>query len=225
MVLTDVPQSGIYYQQGAIVEIVVTLIDVQTGLPIDIQTAAGMSISLLYPDGVTTQTFPASLYTDGSDGKISYVTINDNSQVDLSQWGLYQMQGNAIVGGVALPPSYLTDFYVLKNTYGGFMPAITTPSALILYDSSGNRWAGEVSTSGVLSWTSKPFGPNQFFSFNNLVLVDENGVYWTFVISTLGVVTATQAGDFSQAQDYISLVDANGKSWLISNSQGTLVAS
>ena len=223
--ITDVPQSGIYYQQGAIVQLVVQLVDIVTGEPIPLQGGAGFSISILYPDLVTSQTFQAQLYTDGSDGMITYITKNTGAIIDLSQVGLYQMQGMAVIGGSLIPPSYATDFYVLKNTFGGAMPTIITPSAIILFDSNGIRWAGTVSSTGVISWNPQVVGPTGFLQFNNLVMVDNQGVYWKFSISTVGVVTGTPGGTFNQAQDLFSLQDINGKSWLISNNLGTLVAS
>jgi hypothetical protein len=223
--ITDVPQSGIYYQQGAIVQLVVQLIDIVTGLPIQLQAAAGLSIAILYPDLVTSQTFQAKLYTDGSDGMISYITQNTGAIINLSQVGLYQMQGMAVIGGVLTPPSYETDFYVLKNTFGGSMSTITTPSAIILFDSNGIRWAGTVSPLGVISWNPLVMGPQGFLQFNNLVMPDITGVYWEFMINDSGVVTSIPGGTFPQVQNYFFLQDINGKSWLITNNYGALLAS
>lgn len=226
MNITDVPRSGVYYQQGAIVQLVVQLIDNATGLPIQLQTASGLSISILYPDLVTTQTFAAQLYTDGSDGQITYITKNTGVVIDLSQVGLYQMQGMAVIAGTLTPPSYETDFYVLPNTFGGTMPTITTPSAIILFDTNSVRWAGTVSPLGVITWLPQTLGPTGYLQFNQLVMPDDTGAYWTFKVSLTGVVTGTLGGTFAQAQDYFFLQDINGKSWLITASEtGQLVAS
>ena len=227
MQLTDVPQSGIYYQQGAIVQIVVQLIDNQTGLPIQLQTATGLSISILYPDLVTTQSFSASLLTDGSDGYIVYTTRNTGTIIDLSQVGLYQIQGSAAVGGVQLPPSYATDFYVLGNASGNPTPPPTYNSTtLIMYDPLGIRWGITVNASGVIQTAATPTGPTNFIMFNSLVLIDTNGVYWTISIATAGTIIGTSGGSFAHALPSIILMDSNGRSWVITvSTAGALVAS
>ena len=117
-VITDVPQSGIYYQKGAIVQLIVQLLDQQTGLPIQLQAAMSLEVVLLLPDLLTVKMFPAQLYTDGSDGLIVYTTRNDGTIIDLSQVGLYQLQGTGVIGDIQMPFSYETDFYVLKNIVG-----------------------------------------------------------------------------------------------------------
>lgn len=215
MNLTDVPQSGIYYQRAAIVQLIVQILDINTGLPVQLQTANGFSISILYPDLLTSQTFVAALYSDGSDGKITYITKNDGVTIDLNQVGLYQVQGDAVIGGVSLPPTYETDFYVLPNVFGGTMPAIVTPSAIVLYDSDNVRWVGTISAPNVLSWAAQIEGPAGFFQPNALVMKDSTGLYWTITISTLGVPVFTAIGGFPQAINYFELSDINGKSWLV----------
>lgn len=226
MIITDVPESGKYFQQGAIVRLVVQLIDIETGLPIPLQTATGLTISILYPDLETSQTFPATLYTDGSDGQISYITQNDGTTIDLTQTGLYRMQGDAIIGGVSLPPSYETDFYVLPNVFGGPSVTNTTPTAIILFDSTGVRWVGTVSAGGVISWAAQISGPASYLYVNSLVMKDDLGVYWTISISTLGVISAVPGGTFPHALNYFFLADINGKSWLVTISEdGILVPS
>lgn len=224
--LLDIPDSGIYFQQGAIVQLVVQLLDINTGLPIQLQAATALTISLLYPDLVTTQSFPATLYTDGSDGKIYYTTENDGTTIDLLEFGLYQMQGTAVVGGVQLPPSYRTDFYVLKNVFGGSTMPVFTPSAVVMYDSSNVRWVGTVTSSGVLHWTALASGPNSFLQFNQLVMKDPNGVYWTLSISTVGVISGVPGGTFPEALESFFLADTANKTWIITVSDvGALVAS
>jgi hypothetical protein len=225
MVITDVPQSGIYFQQGAVVQLVVQIVDANTGLPVLLQAASGLSLAFLYPDLSVSEVFPAQLYTDGSDGKIVYTTVNTGNQIDLSEIGLYKMQGQASVGGVPML-SYETDFYVLSNTFGGVFMPIATPSAVVMFDNSNIRWVGTVSTAGVLSWVAQSSGPPTFLQFNSLIMKDDTGTYWTMSISTLGVVTGTSGGNFPHAIDKFTLVDANGKSWIITASEiGQLVPS
>jgi hypothetical protein len=214
VIITDVPNSGIYYQQGAIVQIVVELIDAETDLPVQLQAAMGLSVSVLYPDLVTSQTFSGTLYTDGSDGKIAYTTRNDGSTIDLSQVGLYQMQGNATIGGVMLPPSYATDFYVLTNVLGISSLPVFNSTAMLFYDSSGIRWALTISPSGVQSVALQPALPANFIYFHGLVMKDPAGVFWAASMSLAGVLTWAPGGSFTQALSSFSLNDSNGRSWL-----------
>lgn len=223
MNITDVPQSGIYYQQGAIVQLVVQLIDITTGDPVNLQTATGLVISVLYPDRSISQSFVASLYTDGSDGRITYTTKNDGVTVDLSQVGLYQIQGSAVVGDVALPPSYESDFYVLRNTFGGITVPITTASGLVMLDIGSVRYVGTVDPSGDLTFAQQNSGPPSFVYFNTLVMKDSDGVYWTVAMGTDGVYVATPGGSFANALNYILMNDINGKTWVITiSTQGVL---
>lgn len=220
MNITDVPNSGIYFQQGAIVQLIVQIIDINTGLPVQLQTATGLSISILYPDRTTAQTFTAALYSDGSDGMIVYTTKNDGVTIDLSQIGLYQMQGSGVISGIQLPPSYATDFYVLPNAIGTVSPAPAyTPSAVILVDSASTRWGGTVNPSGTLTWAATPSGPSSFLYVSTLVMKDASGIYWTVSISTIGVVSTVPGGSFANALDYFLLTDTNGKSWVITMSE------
>ena len=225
-VITDVPQSGVYFQQGAIVELIFQILDINTGLPVQLQTATGLSISVGYPDLVTAQTFPATLYTDGSDGRIVYTTVNNGGQVDLFQTGLYHMQGNAFIGGVAIPPSYETDFYVLPNISGSTPSAPMTPTGVVLYDVSGVRWIGTAPPSGGrLVWAASPVMPANAYAFTDFVIKDTDGTYWLASISTAGVLTWTPGGTFPNALDYLIMQDVNGKSWLVTIVNGVEVAS
>jgi hypothetical protein len=222
MNITDVPQSGARTQQGAIFQIVAQLIDFNTispsnptGDPIQLQTASGLSISILYPDGVTTLTVPAVLATDGSDGMIVYTTVNNGTQIDLSQIGLYHFQGNAVVGGVQLPPSYQDDFYVMANVTGNPSPApIYQASAVIFFDTNGVRWAQSVSPSGLSAPVLQPSGPANFLLFQNLVMVDSNGIYWKATMSTVGVLSWATTAQTASALGSFILNDSNGRSWI-----------
>lgn len=230
-VLNSIPASGIYFQQGAIIELVCQIVDVNTisptnpnGDPFQLQSANGFTISILYPDGVTTQTFVASLYTDGSDGMVTYTTRNSGSNVDLSQIGLYEMQASAIVGGVQLPPSLDMDFYVNPNVEGISTTPLFNSSALIMFDSSGVRWAGTIVT-GAITFAAQPTGPASFLEFNALVMQDTNGAYWTIGISTLGVQTGITGGSFQNALQSFILTDSTGHAWVITvNTSGKLQA-
>lgn len=219
MNITDVPTSGVYFQQGAIVQIVVEIIDINTGEPVQLQTATGLSISVLYPDLATSQVFAAEKYTDGSDGKIVYTTINDGTTIDLSQVGLYQVQGNGVVNSVPLPPTYLTDFYVLKNVVGTAMPPIFNTSSMIFYDATGVRWGLTINPSGDQTIVAQTTLPTSFIYFAGLVMKDASGIYWTASMSTGGVLTWTQGGSFSQALESFTLNDINGRSWLFTISE------
>lgn len=223
-VLTDVPQSGVYFQAGAIVKLVCRIEDID-GNPIPLQTATAMSISLLYPDRNTSVVFSASLYTDGSDGRIVYTTVNNGTDIDLSQVGLYLMQGQAVIGGIPLPPSYKTDFYVLENVTGNpSPPAQFTASAVILFDSNGARWAGTI-VAGTLVWALTPSGPSNFLMFNSLVMKDPAGLYWTVTISTVGIPIATPGGSFINAVESFILMDSSAVSWVVTISEaGVLTA-
>ena len=221
-VTADIPQSGIYFQQGAIVQLVAQIIDINTitptnpsGNPIQLQSATGMTISILYPDGATAQTFVASLYTDGSDGMVAYTTRNNGSTIDLSEVGLYKMQASAVLGGVQLPPSFETDFYVEPNVSGLSASPIFNSSALIMFDVNNVRWAGTISA-GALVFAATPMGPSQFLWFNRLSMKDSNGVIWNINVSTAGVQGATQAqGNVQDALSSFILNDVNGRSWVV----------
>ena len=216
-VLTDIPVSGIYTQQGAILQIVAQLVDINTGLPIPLQAASNLQIAMLYPDGVTSRDLPATLYTDGSDGMIVYTTQNDGaSNIDLTQSGLYHFQGLATIGGSALPPSFQSDFYVLPNMMGtGAPPLAYTSSALIFFDSLNVRWAMTVDTSGVLHETARLTGPINSLVLNQVVLKDSNGIYWTITMQTNGTYLATPGGYYSQAISNLVLLDSNSRAWVI----------
>lgn len=225
--ITDIPQSGVYFQQGAIVQLVVQIVDVNTGLPVQLQTATGLSISILYPDRVTVKTVAATLFTDGSDGMIVYTTVNNGTTIDLSQIGLYEMQGIAAIGGSVTVLSYQTDCYVLPNPFSNSSPApAMSASAMIFYDPNGVRWALTVSPSGLQAPALQPSGPSSYIFFNTVVLQDSDGVYWTASMSITGVLTWTSGGSFVNALESFVLIDSNNRSWLCTiSTSGVLVAS
>lgn len=217
-VLTDIPVSGIYFQQGAIVQIVATLLDAETGEPINLGTATGLSITIAYPDGLSAATFPASLYTDGSDGMIAYTTRNNGSTiVDLSQNGMYFFQGNAAIGGVTLPPSYQGDFYVLPNVNMNGSPSpLFNASALILFAPNGTRYGVVVNPDGSISVAAAPTGPTSFLQFQNLIMKDSDGLPWDIEVTNVGaVVPLPHAGQANTALSSFLLSDTAGETWVM----------
>lgn len=225
--ISDVPESGVYFQQGAIVQLVVQMLDVNTGEPVQLQLAQIMTISLEYPDETTIMEFPATLYTDGSDGRMVYTTRNNGlGQVDLFQVGLYKIQGQAMIGGVALPPSSRSDFYVQANANGGGSPVANfSPNAIILFDSNGVRYAVSVNSSGQVIKQARINGPQNALQLNALVMKDSTGIYWTIGIDTSGNFTKAQTGAFPQALSEVVLLDENGKAWVTTvNTNGDLEA-
>ena len=219
--ITDVPQSGIYFQAGAIVQIVAQIIDVNTGLPVQLGTATGLAISILYPSRSASQTFAAQLLTDGSDGMIVYTTVNNGTTIDLSQVGLYQMQGVASIGGSQSILSYETDFYVLPNVFGNPTPPPSfEASAMIFFDTAGIRWALTINGSGVQTIALQPSGPTSFLYFGALVMQDPAGIYWTASLSTTGDLTWTEGGTYADALTSFVLMDTSGRSWVLTITEG-----
>lgn len=89
--------------------LIVQVVDDQ-GVPVSLARAdPGLVIKVLYPDG-TTADFPATFLTNGSDGKVYYVTAG----ADLSQIGLYCLQAKFARSGQA-KSTHLGKFWVLPN--------------------------------------------------------------------------------------------------------------
>lgn len=235
MRIGDVPYSGVYLQVGSIVQLVVQLIDLSTitpdnptGDPIQLQTAENLIISILYPDLSSKLTVPAKLYTDGADGRIVYTTVNNGTTaVDLSEVGLYKIQGRATIGGIVLPPSLETDFYCLPNVEGSDMPPTAyTVSAVAFISGSGDRWVMTVDTTGDLLLNPVAFGPNNALTVHTFVLKDDNGIYWTYTVDDNGILTPAQGGNYQQSIDILAMVDTAGMTWVVTPSSvdGTLGA-
>ena len=217
MNIENAPATGVYLQVGAITMLVVEFLDVNTGLPIQLQTATDLTLSILYPDGVTARDLVAELYTDGSDGMICYTTQNDGaSNIDLTQVGLYLVQGFASIGGQRIPPTELTDFYCLPNVGDiGAPPLAYTSSALIFFDANNVRWAMTVGTGGALTATARLTGPSNSLTLNQVVLQDSDGVYWTITMGTDGTYVATVGGTYEQSIDNLVLLDAVSRAWVV----------
>lgn len=90
------------------VAIVVKMLD-EDGDPIDLSTATALKIRLLFPDGTGAE-YTADLYTDGADGALVYVTVED----DLEDVGVHKAQSFATVDGER-KISTLSPFKVLPN--------------------------------------------------------------------------------------------------------------
>ncbi len=98
-----IPQAMKQFQYGAAVRLIVQFIDpIATAangnvpVPLDIAGASDLLVCLLYPDTTTSENFDGTFLTDGSDGEIYYDTVYNT---DLSQLGLFQIQGKATLGG------------------------------------------------------------------------------------------------------------------------------
>lgn len=76
------------------VAIVVAVLD-ETGAAVNISGADALEIKMLMPDQ-TTRDLAASLYSDGADGKLQFVTLPDT----LVQAGEYKVQGVVTLSGV-----------------------------------------------------------------------------------------------------------------------------
>lgn len=76
-------------------QLIYQFVDVD-GNPINIAAAQGLTLKLGYPDG-TSADKTATLLTDGTDGKIYYITLNG----DLNQFGSYKVQGKFSSSGKA----------------------------------------------------------------------------------------------------------------------------
>lgn len=87
----------------------VTIIDCDTGLPIDVSAATTLTIKFLLPD-LSVLEKSAVFTTAGVDGKIQYVTIDG----DLSQPGRWKIQGFVVDSGYS-NHSVVEEFNVLSN--------------------------------------------------------------------------------------------------------------
>lgn len=86
--------SSQIHQNDIGTQLVVTVLD--DGSPVDIGLATDIEIILRKPDN-TTLTKPAVIYTNGSDGKMAYTTVDG----DLDIVGNYKIQGKVEINGGA----------------------------------------------------------------------------------------------------------------------------
>lgn len=78
------------------VKIVIQFLD-ENGNPLDVSKATKLTITIAQPDG-SIQSAPAAFYTNGTDGKIAWVS----GPSDLQDAGLYFVQGSVLRGTAAL---------------------------------------------------------------------------------------------------------------------------
>ena len=73
------------------------------GAAVDISSASSMQMIIKKPDQ-TSMTKTAINYTDGTDGKMKYVTVTD----DIDQVGNYKIQGKVVIGSATYYSSVST---------------------------------------------------------------------------------------------------------------------
>lgn len=106
-----VPLLTKFCQKGDLgVAIVVQLLNQSDGTPVDLSEATDLSIRIGYPDESTAE-FDATIYSDGFDGKIVYVSEDG----DLNAVGVCSIQGFASFRGGAAVASQVVQFEVLDN--------------------------------------------------------------------------------------------------------------
>ena len=79
------------------------------GAVVDISSASSMQMIIKRPDQ-TTMTKTASNYTDGTDGKMKYVTVDG----DIDQTGNWKIQGKVVIGSATYYSS-ISSFKVYSN--------------------------------------------------------------------------------------------------------------
>lgn len=210
-VLTDIPLSGLYFQQGAVTQLIVKIVDLNTGQPVQLQQATGLKIAIQYPD-LTFQQFTAALYTDGSDGKIVYTTVNSGpNAVDLSEVGLYHIQGQAVIGATTLLPSPKSDFYVLPNIGPAVGPTVYPGFAL--YDSTNVRWFCNVIPKGNTNTTPLTTGPAGTYDVQPIIMRDAGGNFWQLGIDTTGHIIKTGISAPTSFITSLLIQDSTGYVW------------
>ena len=88
-------------QEGDVgTNIILTIVDQQTLVPINLTQATGLQIIAQLPDG-TQATWTANLWTNGADGNIYYTTkaAGMSTPADINQSGYWVLQGVATVAG------------------------------------------------------------------------------------------------------------------------------
>ena len=80
-----------------------------TSTILDVSTASSLSLVFKSPSGASS-TKPATLYTDGTDGKIYYTTVDG----DLNQIGTWRIQAIVNIGG-GIYRSDVGTFKVFEN--------------------------------------------------------------------------------------------------------------
>lgn len=88
--------------------IIISVID-QDGNIVDVSSASTKNILIKKPDR-TVLTKTGVFVTDGTDGKIQHLTIAG----DLDQLGIYEAQGDIVVGSTDIP-TVVSKFKVVRN--------------------------------------------------------------------------------------------------------------
>lgn len=83
----------------------------QDGAIVDLSTFTSLILKVMKPNRKT-ENFTATLYTDGTDGIMEYVTSSAN---DLSQSGIWKMQGIVTLSGGGNHYSDIVEFRVEPN--------------------------------------------------------------------------------------------------------------
>jgi len=99
-------------RQGQILPLIFVVRDQDDNL-VNLAAASSRVIVLITANNGVKQ-FDAQLHTDGSDGKMQYITKNESGQVDLDNNGDYKAQAFAVIGGIEYP-SDIIEFHVFPN--------------------------------------------------------------------------------------------------------------
>lgn len=96
------------------VDIIVTVTDQNSGDPIDLSGAS--QTNYIFQDPIGTQhTVQASFYTNGKDGMLIYTTIAGDLTTSNGRGGQWVVQVDAIIPGVYIGRSSITQFEVGSN--------------------------------------------------------------------------------------------------------------
>ena len=205
------------------VKFIVQVVD-QSGNPVNLSTATGLTCLLLYPDEQTEVSVAAAFNTDGTDGRLTFTAQAGSIYQD----GFYGIQAQfSMSGGVTLT-TVMGNFWAYPTLSPGGTPPQPSfnSSAVILFDSSNVRWALMVTPAQTFQATAMFTGPTNAITLSAFVLQDSNGIYWTITMQTNGQYLATQGGTYQQAIESLILTDTNGHSWVVTiSTAGVLVAS
>ncbi len=99
---------------------------------------------------------------------------------------------------------------LVRGFYGLVVaPPITTPTAIILRDGNGVRWAVSIMVAGNLDSEVTPTGPTTVLDITPLVMKDANGILWRITISITGELITTVVASASTSYQTIALLDDN----------------
>ena len=167
----DIYAAPSIQQADAGVTFVAQVVD-QSGNPINLSTATGLTFLLQYPDELTSVSVTGAFLTDGSDGRVTF-----NAQAgSLFQDGFYAIQFQFAMPGSISLTTVQGNFWAYANISptGTVQPSFTS-SAVILFDSLNIRWALGVNTSGQPVANAQFTGPANAISLSAFVMQDSNG--------------------------------------------------